>query len=154
MRSLSQVREDLVDVKCGVAAHITTAMLAPTKKQKIAVAGSVAGASVLGMVGCAFAAETDTSIFDIFTTTLKAWIPKIMGLGSVIAALAFAVALIMMIFSSDPSSAARAKSWMIRIAIGWVALLALSTIVNLIGDATKSYKWTSGGAGTSPDNLA
>lgn len=157
MRSLSQVREDLVDVKCDVAAHITTAVLAPTKKQKVAVAGGIAGASALGMVGCVFADPTSSSggdIFSIFTTTLTNWIKPIIGLGSVIAALAFAIALVMMIFASDPSGAARAKSWMVRIVIGWVALLALSTIVKLVGDATSSYKWSGGGEGTKPSDLA
>lgn len=150
MRSLSQVREDLVDVKCDVAAHITTAVLAPTKKQKVAVAGGVAGASALGMMGYAFA--DTTNIFDMFITTLNSWIPKIIGLGSVIAALAFALALIMMIFSSDPSGAARAKSWLVRIVIGWVALIALVTIVNLVGSATKNNKWNHSDASSIVDN--
>ena len=144
MRNFAEVRADLMDVKSAAFAQIATAELATTKKQKAMVTAGVGGAAVLGTVGCTMAATN--TIFDIFTDTLAGWVPNIIALGSVIAAIAFAIALIMMIFSSDPGSASRAKGWMVRIIIGWVALMALTTIVTLINNATKDYKWDQTGS--------
>lgn len=77
-------------------------------------------------------AEGDGFDISSIISLLEKALVTVRNFGTPLAALAFGVCGILMVWSSDPQSVAKAKQWMIRIAVGLAIVWLAEPIANAI----------------------